>query len=55
MINKIKNNIYCFTFNSLGSCVYLIKNKDTNILIDTSSKENKQELIEKLNQSAHTI
>lgn len=44
MINKIKPNIWQFTFNKFGSHVYLIKLKEKNILIDTSSPENKSQL-----------
>ena len=47
---QINKNIYGFKFNSFGSCVYLIKQKDKNILIDTSSKENKQGLIKALDK-----
>lgn len=47
MINQIKQNIYQITFKEFGSCVYLIKSKN-NILIDTSSKQNREELIKEL-------
>ncbi len=54
MINKIKSNIYQLYFKQFGSTVYLIQlkqeNKQKNILIDTSSKENKEELIKDLKQ-----
>jgi len=44
MITKIKPNIWRFSFKEFGSYVYLIKLKNKNILIDTSSLENKDEL-----------
>ncbi|MDO8622673.1 MAG: MBL fold metallo-hydrolase [archaeon] len=48
MIKEIKDNIWQLYFVSFGSCVYVIKLKDKNILIDTSSKMNKSELINDL-------
>ena len=54
MIIKIKPNIFQFHFMNFGSAVYLIQldtlNKKQNILIDTSSKENKRELLTDLEQ-----
>lgn len=50
MINKIKSNIFQLYFKEFGSVVYLLKMKNQNILIDTSSSENKQELINDLKQ-----
>ena len=50
MINKIKNNIWQLHFKKFGSCVYLIKIKEKNILIDTSSLENKKELLKGLSE-----
>ncbi len=50
MIKNIKENIFQLCFNKFGSCIYLIKHKAGNILIDTSTKENKQQLIEDLKQ-----
>ena len=50
MINKIKPNIFQLNFKTFGSTVYLIKLNNQNILIDTSSKENQQELLEDLTQ-----
>ncbi len=47
MINKIKDNISQLYFQQFGSCVYLLK-LNKNILIDTSSSNNKEELIEDL-------
>jgi len=44
MIQKIKNNVWQFTFQHFGSHVYLIKLKEKNILIDTSSSQNKSQL-----------
>jgi glyoxylase-like metal-dependent hydrolase (beta-lactamase superfamily II) len=48
-IKKIKDNIFQFSFEEFGSCVYLLKLKK-NILIDTSSKENKQEFLDNLKE-----
>ncbi len=48
MINKIKDNVFQLGFQIFGSTVYLIKLNNQNILIDTSSEENKQELINDL-------
>jgi len=50
MINKISPNVSQLYFNTFGSTVYLIKLNSQNILIDTSSKENQQELLNDLNQ-----
>ena len=50
MINKIKENIFQFYFSQFGSCVYLLKLKGKNILIDTSSKDNQKELIKDLDK-----
>jgi len=49
MINQITKNIWQLHFKKFGSCVYLIKMPEP-ILIDTSSKENKNELLENLKQ-----
>ncbi len=48
MIKKIKPNISQIYFKDFGSTVYLIQLKNQNIIIDTSSAENKQELINDL-------
>ncbi len=50
MINKIKPNVFQLDFQTFGSTIYLIKLGDKNILIDSSSEENKQELIDNLNE-----
>lgn len=50
MITKLKENVYSFEFTNFGSLVYLIKLEKENILIDTSSKENKEELISSLKE-----
>ena len=50
MINKINQNIFQLNFQTFGSTVYFIKLNNQNILIDTSSKENQQELLKDLNQ-----
>jgi hydroxyacylglutathione hydrolase len=44
MIQKIKPNIWKFSFKKFGSHVYLLKLKNKNIIIDTSSFENIDEL-----------
>ncbi len=49
-IEKIKQNIWQFNFQEFGSCVYLIKIKNKNILIDTGSPMNKQELLNNLKE-----
>lgn len=52
-INKISNEVFQFSFSKFGSCVYLLKLKDKNnknILIDTSSKENREELLRDLKE-----
>ena len=43
MITKIKTNIFQLTFSLFGSNVYLLKTKNKNILIDTSSRINRIE------------
>ncbi|MBU3923570.1 MAG: MBL fold metallo-hydrolase [Nanoarchaeota archaeon] len=48
MINQIKPNVHQLHFNTFGSTVYLINLDDKNILIDTSTKENEQELLKDL-------
>lgn len=50
MIKKIKENIFQLYFDEFGSCVYLIKLENRNLLIDTSSEENSKELILDLKQ-----
>lgn len=50
MINKIKDNIWHIKLSSFGSYVYLIKLEKENILIDTSSKINRKELISNLRE-----
>jgi len=50
MITKIIPNISQLSFNQFGSLVYLLKLKNKNILIDTSSKENQKELLQNLKQ-----
>jgi len=46
MIKKITENIYKLSFSSFGSNIYLLKKEK--ILIDTSSKENRAELLDDL-------
>ncbi len=48
MITKIKENIFQLHFKEFGSCVYLIRLKDKNIVIDTSSEINRSGLIQSL-------
>jgi len=58
MISKINENIWQFRFKKFGSYVYLIKIKDKNILIDTSSPGNKEELfkdLKKLNLNQENV
>jgi len=50
MINKIKDNVFQLNFQTFGSTIYLIKLEDKNILIDSSSKENKQEILKDLKE-----
>ena len=50
MINKISSNVHQIRFKNFGSIVYLIQIKNQNILIDVSSKENKEELVQELKQ-----
>jgi len=49
MINKLTNNLWQFYFKAFGSCVYLLKINNKNILIDTSTAENQSPLIQDLN------
>jgi glyoxylase-like metal-dependent hydrolase (beta-lactamase superfamily II) len=48
MLKKIKENVWQFSFKKFGSYVYLIKTDKKNILIDTSSPQNTEELKEYL-------
>lgn len=48
MITKISPEVHAIHFENFGSIVYLIQIKQQKILIDTSSKENKEELIQEL-------
>jgi hydroxyacylglutathione hydrolase len=48
MIQQIKENIWKISFDMFGSNVYLIKLKNKNVLIDTGSKWNKNQLMEEL-------
>lgn len=46
--NKLSDNVFQIYFNEFGSCVYVIKQDRDNILIDTSSEENGQDLLNQL-------
>jgi len=46
--NKISDNVFQIYFKKFGSCVYVVKQDRDNILIDTSSEENGQELLNEL-------
>lgn len=48
VIKKISDNITQLHFNEFGSCVYIIKEDDKLILIDTSSKDTRPELMRDL-------
>ncbi len=50
MITKIKDNVFQLCFQQFGSCIYLVLINKNKILIDTSSKENKEELLKDLNK-----
>jgi len=47
MISQISKNVFQLYFDTFGSTVYVLK-LEKNILIDTSSKDNKEELIKDL-------
>ena len=49
MISKISPNVSQLYFDTFGSVVYVLK-LEKNILIDTSSKDNREELIKDLNE-----
>ena len=51
MINKLSDNVFQLYFKEFGSCVYLIRIGKDNILIDTSSKAARQELLDELEDS----
>ena len=48
MIQKLRDNVFQIYFKEFGSVVYLIKQDKDNILIDTSSKDNANELLYEL-------
>jgi len=50
MMAKISFDVSSIDFHNGGSIVYLVKFQDTNILVDTSSKENGEELIKYLKE-----
>ncbi len=49
MISQISKNVFQLYFDTFGSSVYVLK-LEKNILIDTSSRDNKIELLEDLKQ-----
>jgi len=49
MISKISENVFQLYFDTFGSTVYVLK-LEKNILIDTSSEDNRKELIKDLNE-----
>ncbi|MFA5258766.1 MAG: MBL fold metallo-hydrolase [Candidatus Pacearchaeota archaeon] len=50
MINKLSDNVFQLYFKEFGSCVYFIRIGKDNILIDTSSKQARPELLDELKQ-----
>jgi hydroxyacylglutathione hydrolase len=50
MIRKISKNVYKISFQNFGSYVYLLQLENKNIIIDTSSPENAEELISHLHE-----
>ncbi|MDP2925352.1 MAG: MBL fold metallo-hydrolase [Nanoarchaeota archaeon] len=46
--NRLSDNVFQLYFKRFGSCVYLLKIGKDNILIDTSSKDNSDELTHEL-------
>ena len=50
MISQIQENVFQFHFREFGSCVYLLKLSNKNILIDSSSREAKKEFLEDLTE-----
>ena len=50
MIRKIKENVFELSFKDFGSLVYVLKLSGKNILIDTSSSVNKEELTKDLKE-----
>ena len=50
MISKISENVFQLYFDTFGSTIYVLK-LEKNILIDTSSEDNREELIKGLTQN----
>ena len=50
MIRKIQDNVHQISFKQFGSYIYLLNIEDKNIIIDTSSPENADELISHLHE-----
>jgi len=48
MIKKIKKGVIALDFNNSGSIVYIINIKNKKIMIDTSSSENREKLLDSL-------
>ncbi|MGV8152496.1 MAG: MBL fold metallo-hydrolase [Candidatus Nanoarchaeia archaeon] len=49
MISQISPNVWQLYFDTFGSCVYVLKLENKNFLIDTSSLQAREELLEDLN------
>ncbi len=47
MLSQISKNVFQLYFDTFGSTIYVLK-LEKNILIDTSSKDNKSELLKDL-------
>ena len=50
MISQISEKVYQLYFDTFGSTVYVLKLDSQNILIDTSTQENQQELLQDLSE-----
>ena len=50
MIFQISPEVFQLSFQKFGSCVYVLKLKEGNFLVDTTTKKNKQELLNDLKE-----
>ena len=50
MLQQLKPNIWQLEFAQFGSAVYLLKLDGKNILIDTSTRQNRTELVKDLQE-----